>query len=78
MTDQQMLARQARNKTAVERSFTAWRDGTGSPFDLLAENATWTIVGHSVASKRYDNSKRLRITRGGLPLISWAAARSRV
>jgi ketosteroid isomerase-like protein len=55
MTDQQMLTLQARNKTAIERSFTAWADGTGSPFDLLAENASWTIVGHSIVSKRYEN-----------------------
>src|SRR5262245_40097574 len=30
-------------------------DGTGGPFDLLAENATWTIVGRSVVSKTYDS-----------------------
>jgi ketosteroid isomerase-like protein len=27
--------------------------GKGSPFDLLAEDATWTIVGNSVVSKTY-------------------------
>jgi hypothetical protein len=43
------------NKAAIERSFSAWRDGTGSPFDLLAENAGWAIVGRSVASKTYDS-----------------------
>jgi uncharacterized protein len=29
--------------------------GTGSPFDLLADDATWTIVGHSVASRTYGS-----------------------
>ena len=27
-----------RNKTTFQRSFNAWRDGTGGPFDRLAEN----------------------------------------
>lgn len=45
----------ATNKAIVEQSFDAWRNGTGSPFDLLAENATWTIVGKSVASKAYES-----------------------
>jgi uncharacterized protein len=46
---------EARNKSAVKASFDAWRDGTGSPFDLLAQTATWTIVGRSVASKTYPS-----------------------
>jgi len=46
---------ESRNKTTIERSFNAWRDGTGGPFDLLAENATWTIVGRSVVSKTFDS-----------------------
>ena len=45
----------ATNKAIVQQSFDAWRNGTGSPFDLLAENATWTIVGKSAASKTYEN-----------------------
>lgn len=44
-----------RNKGTVERSFAAWRDGTGSPYDLLAGNATWTIVGRSAASRTYES-----------------------
>ena len=36
-------------------SFDAWRAGTGSPFELLADEATWTIVGHSAASRTYDS-----------------------
>ena len=43
------------NKAIVQASFDAWRAGTGSPFDLLAEDATWTIVGRSAASKTYES-----------------------
>jgi ketosteroid isomerase-like protein len=42
------------NRALVEASFIAWRSGTGSPFDLLADDATWTIVGRSAASKTYE------------------------
>jgi uncharacterized protein len=46
---------ETRNKSAVKASFDAWRDGTGNPFDLLADTVTWTIVGRSVASKTYPS-----------------------
>jgi ketosteroid isomerase-like protein len=42
-----------RNKAAVQARFDAWAAGTGGPFDLLAEDATWTIVGRSDASRTY-------------------------
>jgi hypothetical protein len=41
------------NLAAVQASFEAWSAGTGSPFDLLAAEASWTIVGGSLASKTY-------------------------
>lgn len=44
---------EARNRAVVEASFAAWRDGTGSPFDLLAADARWTIVGRSDVSRTY-------------------------
>src|SRR5262249_14419772 len=43
------------NKRAVAASFAAWADGTGSPYDLLADDARWTIVGHSLAAKTYPS-----------------------
>jgi ketosteroid isomerase-like protein len=43
------------NKVAIQRAFDAWAAGTGSPYDLLAENVTWTITGNSLASKTYDS-----------------------
>jgi ketosteroid isomerase-like protein len=44
---------EAANKAAVEASFHAWHAGTGSPYDLLTDDAVWTIVGRSLASKTY-------------------------
>jgi ketosteroid isomerase-like protein len=46
---------EARNKAIVAASFDAWRAGTGSPYDLLADDAVWTIVGNSLASKTYGS-----------------------
>jgi len=46
---------QAHNKAIVERAFTAWTNGTGGPYDLLADDAVWTIVGRSLASKTYES-----------------------
>jgi ketosteroid isomerase-like protein len=48
---------ETRNKAVVQASFDAWRAGTGSPYDLLADDASWTIVGHSVASKTYPSKE---------------------
>ena len=46
-----------RNKAAVKAGFDAWSAGTGSPYDLLADDASWTIVGHSQASKNYPSKE---------------------
>jgi uncharacterized protein len=46
---------EAHNKKLVEASFVAWQNGTGSPYDLLADDVSWTIVGHSDASKTYSS-----------------------
>jgi ketosteroid isomerase-like protein len=43
------------NKVLVQQAFDAWAAGTGSPYDLLAENVTWTITGNSLASKTYGS-----------------------
>jgi hypothetical protein len=37
----------------VEAGFAAWAKGSGSPFDLLADDAKWTIVGRSLVAKTY-------------------------
>ncbi|WP_341486822.1 nuclear transport factor 2 family protein [Pararhizobium sp. A13] len=46
---------EAGNKAIAQRAFDAWAAGTGSPYDLLAENANWTITGNSLASKTYPS-----------------------
>ena len=48
---------ETRNKAAVQSGFDAWSSGTGSPYDLLADDASWTIVGHSAASKTYPSKE---------------------
>ena len=42
-----------RCRELAEASFAAWRDGSGSPFDLLADDVRWTIVGRSDAAGTY-------------------------
>ncbi|MBY5520419.1 nuclear transport factor 2 family protein [Rhizobium leguminosarum] len=44
-----------RNKAAVEAGFEAWAAGTGGPYELLADDARWTIEGYSLASKTYPS-----------------------
>jgi len=52
-----LQAEASNNKALVARAFDAWANGTGGPYDLLADDATWTIVGNSPASRTY-NSRR--------------------
>ncbi len=46
---------QAANERIVVESFAAWAAGTSGPFDLLAEDATWTIVGRSKVAGTYPS-----------------------
>jgi ketosteroid isomerase-like protein len=48
---------ESRNKAIVKASFEAWASGAGSPYDLLADDASWSIVGHSAASKTYPSKE---------------------
>ena len=41
------------NKQLIQASFDRWRARTGGPFELLAADATWTIVGKSLVAKEY-------------------------
>ena len=45
------------NKALVQASFDRWKSGTGGPFELLAPDAEWTIVGSSPLSKTYRSKK---------------------
>jgi ketosteroid isomerase-like protein len=51
----QRTAEEERNQALVQRGFDAWRAGTGSPYDILADDANWTIVGNSLAAKSYPS-----------------------
>ncbi|MBM6596650.1 nuclear transport factor 2 family protein [Microvirga pudoricolor] len=46
---------ETRNKAVIAQAFEAWRNGTGGPYDLLAEDARWTITGNSLAAKTYPS-----------------------
>jgi ketosteroid isomerase-like protein len=46
---------QGTNKAIIHRAFDAWAAGTGSPYDLLADDVKWTITGNSLASKTYGS-----------------------
>lgn len=54
MTDPKTDA-ENRNKAVVAASFEAWRAGTGGPFALLADEASWTITGQSDAAGVYPS-----------------------
>lgn len=43
------------NRAAIARSFEAWAAGTGSPYDLLAEDVAWTITGNSAGARTYPS-----------------------
>lgn len=43
------------NKEVVLESFDRWKRGTGGPFELLAPDAQWTIVGSSPVSRTYTS-----------------------
>ena len=49
------MSEQESNKAVVQASFDRWGDGTGGPFELLAPEAEWTIVGSSPLSKTYHS-----------------------
>jgi uncharacterized protein len=46
-----------RNRQLVASGLQAWADGTGSPYDLLADDVQWTITGNSLAAGTYPNKK---------------------
>jgi uncharacterized protein len=54
-----------RNKAAVRAAFDRWSAGTGSPFELLADDSTWTITGSSPLSKTYGRKQFLDEVIGG-------------
>ncbi|MDG2527903.1 nuclear transport factor 2 family protein [Caulobacter endophyticus] len=55
MTAQPPPALEARNRALVEEAFARWSAGAGGPYDLLADDVSWTIVGRSDASRAYPS-----------------------
>jgi len=51
------LTKEDSNKALVQASFDRWKSGTGGPFELLAADAEWTIVGSSPLAKTYRSKK---------------------
>ena len=51
------LTKEDGNKALVQASFDCWRSGTGGPFELLAPDVEWTIVGSSPLAKTYHSKK---------------------
>ncbi len=47
-----------KNKEIISKAFADWANGTGSFFDLLDENAEWTITGSSPISKTYTSRQQ--------------------
>jgi uncharacterized protein len=43
------------NKALIHQAFADWAAGTGGVFNLLAPEARWTIVGHSVVAGTYSS-----------------------
>jgi hypothetical protein len=46
-----------RNRAAIAAALQAWADGTGSPYDLLADDARWTITGNSLGARTYESKE---------------------
>jgi ketosteroid isomerase-like protein len=44
---------EAANTAIVQQAFEAWKQGQGSVFDLLTEDAQWTVAGYSPVSHTY-------------------------
>jgi hypothetical protein len=46
------------NKKVIREGFDKWASGTGSFFDLLADDMQWQITGSTVLSKSYTGKKQ--------------------
>jgi len=57
------VANEAENRAAVANAFEQWRAGTGSPFELLAKDAVWTIEGFAETAGSYTPSELQQLIR---------------
>jgi len=51
------LAQEDSNKALVQASFDRWKNATGGPFELLAADIEWTIVGSSPLARTYRSKQ---------------------
>jgi ketosteroid isomerase-like protein len=51
------FAKEDSNKALLRASLDRWKSGTGGPFDLLAPDVEWTIVGSSPLAKTYRSKE---------------------
>lgn len=47
------------NTAVIQQAFEDWRQGRGGVFELLAEDAEWTVAGVSPVSATYDSKQAL-------------------
>lgn len=45
------------NRAIIAKAMDAWAAGTGGPYELLADDAVWTISGNSLGSKTYPSKE---------------------
>jgi uncharacterized protein len=45
------------NKALVRASFDRWRNASGGPFELLADDIEWTIIGSSPLARTYRSKQ---------------------
>ena len=45
------------NRATIAKAMDTWAAGTGGPYELLTEDAVWTISGNSLASKTYPSKE---------------------
>jgi len=55
MNERTPTAEEQRNRALVEAAFARWGEGVGNPYELLAEDVSWTIVGRSDAAGVYPS-----------------------
>jgi uncharacterized protein len=51
------LVKEDSNKALVRVSFDRWREAKGGPFELLADDVEWTIVGSSPLARTYRSKQ---------------------
>lgn len=55
---QNKVSRMDKNKQLIQTAFDRWATGSGSFFDLLADDVRWTITGNSPISKTYNSRQQ--------------------